>query len=217
MRSVGAQRILFSSTGSIYGEPNVFPTPETCPFPTQTSVYGASKLASEGLIGAYCHGQGFSGVVCRFVSVLGERYTHGHVFDFYGSLLRDPSRLRVLGNGKQRKSYLYVEDCVAGMLTALDAGHEGEVATFNLGRDETVIVDESIKVITEHMGITPEREYTGGERGWPGDSPLIHLDCARLQARGWVPEVSIRDALGRTLEWFDENQWVFADGIAGSG
>ena len=116
MRANGVPRIAFSSTGSIYGEAAVIPTPEDAPFPVQTSLYGASKLAGEGLIAAYCEGFGIQGCIFRFVSILGERYTHGHVFDFYKNLRRDPTRLRVLGNGHQRKSYLYVQDCVDAIL-----------------------------------------------------------------------------------------------------
>jgi UDP-glucose 4-epimerase len=100
MRTVGVQQIAFSSTGSVYGEPELFPTPEDAPFPTQTSLYAASKLSGEGMIGAYAHGYKFTGVVFRFVSILGERYTHGHVYDFFKALQEDPTRLRVLGNGK---------------------------------------------------------------------------------------------------------------------
>src|SRR5205085_9186853 len=107
MRANNVQRIAFSSTGSIYGESEVFPTPEDAPFPIQTSLYGASKLAAEGMIAAYCEGFGFKAYIFRFVSILGERYTHGHVFDFYKKLMADPTQLYVLGNGKQRKSYLY--------------------------------------------------------------------------------------------------------------
>jgi UDP-glucose 4-epimerase len=216
MREHEITRIAFSSTGSIYGEPEVFPTPEDAPFPVQTSLYGASKAAAEGMIGAYCHGLGFTGVAFRFVSVLGERYTHGHVFDFYRALREDPTRLRILGNGKQRKSYMYVGDCVEGILAGLDAAQEGSLAVFNLGTDETVIVDDSIAVITEYMGLEPEREYTGGERGWAGDSPLIHLDCARIRAAGWEPSLSIREGLERTLDWFGENEWVFEEEGSGS-
>jgi UDP-glucose 4-epimerase len=110
MRENQIKRLAFSSTGSIYGEPTVFPTPEDAPLPVQTSLYGASKLACEGMISAYCEGFGFSAWIFRFVSILGERYTHGHVFDFYQRLRADPATLHVLGNGKQRKSYLYVQD-----------------------------------------------------------------------------------------------------------
>ncbi len=209
MRSEGVDRIVFASTGSIYGEPEIFPTPEECPFPTQTSLYGASKLAAEGLIGAYCHGHGFTGVTMRFVSVLGERYTHGHVFDFYRALQDEPSRLRILGDGRQRKSYLYVGDCVEGIVTALDSARPGALEAFNLGTDETIAVDESVALITAHMGVMPKLEHTGGERGWPGDSPLIHLDCSKLRSAGWQPTLTIPEAIERTLSWFDGNPWVF--------
>jgi len=210
MRSAGVKRIAFASTGSIYGEPNVFPTPETCPFPLQTSLYGASKLAGEGLIEAYSHGYGFVGVIFRFVSILGERYTHGHVFDFCRSLRKDPSRLRVLGNGRQEKSYLYVGDCISAMTLAMDQRLEpGTVLIYNLGTEETIVVDDSIATIAAHLGVTPELEYTGGIRGWRGDSPLIHLDCERIRALGWRPTLSIRAAIRRTVDWLEENPTVY--------
>jgi UDP-glucose 4-epimerase len=215
MRAAGVQRIAFSSTGSIYGEPEVFPTPETCPFPVQTSLYGASKLAGEGLIQAYAHGYGFTGVIFRFVSILGERYTHGHVFDFLRSLREDPSRLRVLGDGRQEKSYLYVGDCIAAMTLAVDRELEpGSVHAFNLGTDETIVVDESIATITGHLGITPELEYTGGTRGLLGDSPLIHLDCTRIRSLGWEPTLSIREGIRRTVDWLQQNPWAFEERAA---
>src|SRR6201991_3207875 len=134
MRANGVRRIAFSSTGSIYGEPKVFPTPEDAPFPVQTSLYGASKLAGEGLIHAYCEGFGFQSWIFRFVSILGERYTHGHVFDFMKKLRQDPSRLPVLGDGTQRKSYLYIGDCLEAILFAM-AKAQDKVNIFNLGTD----------------------------------------------------------------------------------
>ena len=211
MRAVGVSRIAFSSTGSVYGEPDVFPTPEVAPFPIQTSLYGASKLAGEGMIGAYAHGYGFAGVVFRFVSILGERYTHGHVFDFYCALKRDPTRLRVLGDGRQQKSYLYVKDCVAAITIAVESHSDrpGELGVYNLGTKETVFVDDSIAAICDHMGVDPALEHTGGVRGWAGDSPLIHLECARIHQLGWAPTLSIRQATKRTLEWFDANPYAW--------
>jgi UDP-glucose 4-epimerase len=218
MRAAGVSRIAFSSTGSVYGEPDLVPTPEDAPFPMQTSLYGASKLAGEGMIGAYTHGFGFTGVVFRFVSILGGRYTHGHVVDFYGALKRDPTRLRVLGNGRQEKSYLFVDDCVSAMMTAVNAhsddDHAGELGIYNLGADETVVVDDSIAIICEHLRVDPELEHTGGTRGWPGDSPLIHLDCGRIRALGWAPTLSIRESILRTLRWFDANPSVLDDLVA---
>jgi UDP-glucose 4-epimerase len=215
MRGAGVQRIAFASTGSVYGEPEVFPTPETCPFPVQTSLYGASKLAGEALIQAYAHGYDFVGVIFRFVSILGERYTHGHVFDFCRSLRKDPSRLRVLGDGRQEKSYLYVGDCVSAMKLVMEQPLEpGMIAAYNLGTDETIVVDESIATITAHLGITPELEYTGGIRGWIGDSPLIHLDCERIRSLGWRPTLTIRDAIGRTVDWLEKNPALLDEGAA---
>jgi UDP-glucose 4-epimerase len=212
MRAVGVRRIAFASTGSVYGEPEVFPTPETCPFPVQTSLYGASKLAGEGLIQAYAHGYGFVGVIFRFVSILGERYTHGHVFDFCRSLRRDPSHLRVLGDGRQEKSYLYVGDCVSAMKLATEQPLEnGSIRIYNLGTDETIVVDDSIATITAHLGVSPTLEYTGGTRGWLGDSPLIHLDCERIRLLGWRPTLSIRDAIRRTVDWLERNPAILEE------
>jgi len=216
MRAADVRRIAFASTGSVYGEPEVFPTPEDAPFPTQTSLYAASKLAAEGMIGAYVHGLDFTGVIFRFVSILGERYTHGHVFDFFCSLKNDPTRLRVLGDGRQEKSYLYVQDCISAMLTAAaaHANDAGATMVYNLGTDETIIVDDSIALITAHLGVAPLIEHTGGRRGWPGDSPLIHLDCSRVRALGWQPRVTIKDAIVRTLDWLEANQDVVEQRVA---
>lgn len=207
MRAHGIRRIAFSSTGSIYGEPEVFPTPEGAPFPIQTSFYGASKLAAEGLIQAYGEGFGFQGYIFRFVSILGERYTHGHVFDFFRQLRANPTRLDVLGNGKQRKSYLYVQDCIDAMLLAISRADE-KVNVFNLGTDEYCQVDDSIGWICEYLGVSPDRVYSGGERGWIGDSPFIFLDCSRIRALGWKPALSIREGVVRTLQYLDRNPWL---------
>jgi len=215
MRAQGVRRIAFASTGSVYGEPEVFPTPEDAPFPLQTSLYGASKLAGEGLIEAYACGYGFTGLICRFVSILGERYTHGHVFDFYCALKRDPTRLRVLGDGRQEKSYLYIGDCISAILAAVEHHHdEAGAHVYNLGTEETVVVDDSVRIITAHMGLSPEIEHTGGRRGWTGDSPLIHLDTSRIRRLGWQPQLTIEQAIARTLEWFESNQYAWLDRVA---
>ena len=200
MREQGCKRIAFSSTGSVYGEPEIFPTPETCFFPVQTSLYGASKLAAEGLIQAYCEGFGMQGYIFRFVSILGERYSHGHVFDFYQQLAEHPDRLHVLGNGHQRKSYLYVQDCIDAILTALNKVN-GKVNIFNLGTDEYCEVNDSIAWICEYLGLHPKLTYSGGERGWVGDSPFILLDCSRIRALGWRPRLTIRQAVLATIKF----------------
>jgi len=210
MRKNGISEIAFSSTGSVYGEPEVFPTPEEAPFPVQTSMYGASKLACEGLIQAYCEGYGFRGWIFRFVSILGERYSHGHVFDFYNRLLTDPGHLHVLGNGKQRKSYLYIQDCIEAMLMALKKA-ESRVNILNLGTDHYCEVNDSIGWISEHLGLSPELTYEGGKRGWIGDSPFIFLDCSRMRALGWTPDVSIKEGIIKTLDYLQENRWLLED------
>jgi UDP-glucose 4-epimerase len=210
MRSAGVTRIAFSSTGSIYGEPDIFPTPEDAPFPIQTSLYGASKLAAEGLIQAYASGFDFTGLIFRFVSILGERYTHGHVYDFFRALKKDPTSLHVLGDGMQQKSYLYVKDCVSAMLLAAGR-HAEEPGTFvyNLGQDETLLVRDSVAIITNHLGVEPEIIYGGGKRGWVGDSPFIQLETSRIQSLGWQPTNSIREAVELTVGWLSENPFAW--------
>lgn len=207
MRKNKVMRLAFSSTGSVYGEAKVFPTPEDAPFPVQTSLYGASKLACEGLIAAYSEGFGLQSWIFRFVSILGERYTHGHVFDFYKQLKKDPSRLRVLGNGKQRKSYLHVQDCLDAMFLALQRSGD-RVNIFNLGVDGYCQVIDSIGWITRELGLEPELDFTGGERGWIGDNPFIFLDNRKICSLGWSPANSIEQGVVRTVKFLADNEWV---------
>jgi UDP-glucose 4-epimerase len=209
MRLAGVRRIAFSSTGSVYGEAPVIPTPENCPFPIQTSLYGASKLAAEGLIAAYCEGFGMQGIIFRFVSILGERYSHGHVFDFYHQLLEHPDLLRVLGNGRQRKSYLYIQDCVDAILRAVEVCTQ-PVTILNLGTDEYCEVNDSIAWISGHLGLTPRLEYTGGDRGWIGDNPFILLDCSKMRSLGWQPRYSIRESVLKTVRYLADHRWLLA-------
>ena len=143
------------------------------------------------MIAAYVAAFGFQAYIFRFVSILGERYTHGHVFDFYQQLRAHPGRLDVLGNGLQRKSYLYVQDCVSAILLAAESA-SAPVNIFNLGTDEYCQVNDSIGWITAALGLSPELRYAGGERGWVGDSPFIFLDCSRIRSLGWKPELDHR-------------------------
>ncbi|MBX3064496.1 MAG: NAD-dependent epimerase/dehydratase family protein [Anaerolineae bacterium] len=207
MRANSIRKIGFSSTGSIYGEAALIPTPEDAPFPVQTSLYGASKLSGEGLIAAYCEGFGFQGYIFRFVSILGERYTHGHIFDFYRQLLADPHHLRVLGNGQQRKSYLYVQDCINAIFTVIEHAQE-KVNIYNLGTDEYCRVVDSIGWIADRLGIKPELQFTGGERGWIGDNPFIFLNCSKVRALGWQPKLTIQQSVVKTLEYLMEQNWL---------
>ena len=210
MRKNGISKIAFASTGSVYGDATVIPTPENAPFPIQTSLYAASKLAGEGLIAAYCGGFGFQSWIFRFVSILGERYTHGHVFDFYGKLKQNPSRLEVLGNGKQRKSYLYIQDCIDAMLFALEKSNES-VNVLNLGVDGYCEVNDSIGWICEELGVSPKLDYSGGDRGWIGDNPFIYLDTRKIQDLGWKPKLSVQDGVLKTIQYLKKNEWVFEE------
>jgi len=207
MRENGIKKIAFSSTGSVYGEAEVIPTPENAPFPVQTSLYGASKLSGESLLSAYAEGFGFQVWIFRFVSILGERYSHGHVFDFYKSLLSDPTTLQVLGDGKQRKSYLYIGDCISAIMIAVEKSTD-KVNIFNLGTDEYCQVNDSISWILKQLSISPKLQYTGSKRGWIGDNPFIFLDCSKIRSLGWKPEFTIESGIIKTLEYLQQNHWL---------
>ena len=207
MRVNNIKKIAFSSTGSVYGEAAMIPTPEDAAFPIQTSLYATSKVSGEGLISSYCEGFGFQAWIFRFVSILGERYSHGHVFDFYKKLLQNPNELEVLGNGLQRKSYLYIRDCISAIMTAIEKASE-KVNIFNLGTNEYCQVNDSIGWIAEALNIKPELKYTGGERGWVGDNPFIFLDTKKIQSLGWKPQLTIKEGILKTLLYLQQNNWL---------
>jgi UDP-glucose 4-epimerase len=212
MRAEGIKKIVFSSTSAVTGESKVIPTPEAPPMPVQTSLYGASKAAAEGFISAYAVGYGMTALIFRFVSIMGPHYTHGHVFDFVKALRADPTRLRVLGDGQQRKSYLHVSDCISAILQAFDSGvtekNEFRTEIFNLGNDGHCFVDQSIGWIADEMGVQPVLEHTGGKRGWIGDNPFLVLDPSKIRALGWRPRYSVEDCIRETVRWIQTNPWV---------
>lgn len=207
MRLNGIRQIAFSSTGSVYGESTVIPTPENAPFPIQTSLYGASKLACEGLIQAYCEGFNFQSWIFRFVSILGEKYSHGHVFDFYHQLKDHPHKLNVLGDGSQTKSYLYVQDCIDGMLCAIEKSNK-KINIFNLGHPSTLTVKQSISMICNILRVNPLIQYQLSPRGWIGDNPLILLDTDKINSLGWKPKLSIPESIHRTVKYIENNEWM---------
>ena len=209
MKERGIKKIIFSSTGSVYGESKKIPTLENAEFPIQTSLYGASKVACEAMIQAYSEGYGFDSYIFRFVSILGERYTHGHIFDFYKQLTEHPDYLNVLGDGTQRKSYLYVQDCIDAMLHVLSLPTQNKVNIYNLGTNEYVQVNDSIKFIMGHLGISPIIRYSGGSQGWIGDNPFIFLNTHKVQNTGWQPKLTIQQGIMSTLKWLQQNQWVY--------
>jgi UDP-glucose 4-epimerase len=209
MRSRGVHKIVFASTGSIYGESTLTPTPEDAPFPIQTSLYGASKLACEGLVQAYCETFEMQSWIFRFVSILGPRYSHGHVFDFYKQLRQDPGYLKVLGDGQQSKSYLHVSDCIRAIEVALSYDEE-KINIFNLGVDSTCKVNESVDWIVSRLGLEPDVEFGTTPRGWIGDNPMIHLDTTKIRSLGWNPQYSIKEGIESTVDFLSDNQWLLS-------
>jgi len=208
MRKQSVKKIIFASTGSIYGEPKKFPTKENYDFPIQTSLYGSSKLACEGLIQAYSSGFGFKSIIFRFVSIMGSRYTHGHLFDFYEQLIKNKSKLKVLGNGLQKKSYLNVFDCIDAMLLTMHRKIKS-VQIYNLGTDRFITVKHSIKILLKILNLKPKIYYKGGKRGWIGDSPKIYLDTSKIRKTGWKTKKTIEESIIETIEYFKKNKWLF--------
>ena len=156
---------MFSSTGSVYGETKEIPTKENSQFPIQTSLYGASKISAESIISAYCEGYNFKCFIYRFVSILGERYTHGHVFDFVKKLKKNPNKLEVLGDGNQKKSYLNVNDCIQAIYISMKF-FKKKINIINIGTNNYFEVKKSVKHICKILNLKPKIIYKGGKRGW---------------------------------------------------
>ncbi len=204
-RKSGIEEFVFTSTGCVYGDSTIIPTPETEPFPIQTSLYGASKVAAEGLLSSYAANGGFKVSAFRFVSVLGKNYHHGHVIDFVRKLRSDKSILQILGNGRQKKSYINVDDCVEALIGLRG---ESEFDVFNIGHMDYLEVHESARLIATFMGLQPEFQFGSEERGWIGDNPFTYLDISKAKRHGWVPTVSIEDSIRGTVSWLLDNEWV---------
>ena len=207
MRLSNVKHIVFSSTGSVYGNTSIYPTSEIVALEKQTSMYSATKLASESLIQAYSEGFGFIGSIFRFVSVLGQRYSHGHVYDFYNQLELHPATLTVLGNGYQTKSYLHVDDCIEGVLLSLDNNNEN-ITIYNLSTDETITVRDSISEIAQILELSPIINFGNNKEGWVGDNPMIYLDCSKIRKLGWIPKHTIRESIFDTLQYLKQNSRI---------
>ncbi len=191
---------VFASTSALYGEAEVTPTPETYSG-VQTSLYGAAKLAGEGYASAFSEFSPIKVWAYRFGTVLGERCRRGAIWDFTRKLMEDPKRLEILGNGRQSKDYLYVKDCVGGIMLGY-AKSKNKVHIFNLGLQEQTTVDELATIVIEEMGLKGvKRAYTGGVRGWIGDNPTVFLSTKRIRNLGWKPKTSPADSIRLTAKW----------------
>ncbi len=207
MKKNNVKKIAFSSTGSVYGEAEQIPTKENTFFPIQTSLYGASKISAEAIISAYCEGYDIKSYIFRFVSILGERYTHGHVFDFLKQLKKNKNKLKVLGDGNQKKSYLNINDCIYAMYKSIKFFNKN-VNIINLGTNEYINVKKSIQIICEVLKLNPQIIYKGGKRGWVGDNPFILLDIKKIKSTGWKPKFSINDSIKITAKYLLKNSWL---------
>lgn len=197
-RRADVRRILFSSSSVVYGLPTVFPTPESYGPVLPQSLYGASKLASEGLLAAFCECYGMTSFIFRFANIIGPGMTHGVLYDFHQKLRKDPAKLQVLGDGRQAKSYLRTEDCVDAMRFVAGRGRE-RVNVYNLGTHDRISVREIAEKMVAAHGGAARIEYTGGERGWPGDIPQQLLAIDKLVGLGWRPPRSSAEAVDRTI------------------
>ena len=207
-RQASVPEIIFTSTGCVYGDSTVIPTFETEQFPIQTSLYGASKVAAEGILSAYASQGAFKVTVLRFVSILGENYHHGHVFDFVNKLLKNPNILEVLGDGSQRKSYIHVDDCMQALIKLRNPSKAYEV--FNIGHESYMTVKHSAELISRTMNCRPEFVFGKGNRGWVGDNPFTFLDISKAKKYGWNPRISIESSVIQTVNYLLDNEWVLS-------
>lgn len=197
MREHAVPAIAFTSTSTVYGDATVIPTPEDYAPMAPVSVYGASKLACEALISAYCHSFHIRSCNFRFANIIGARSGHGVIPDFIAKLAENPRELEILGDGKQTKSYLLVEDCVDAMLFAMERTKE-PVSTFNIGSADWIDVERIARIIEQEMGLSGvKHRFTGGERGWVGDVPKMQLSIERIRKLGWEPAHGSQESIQR--------------------
>lgn len=204
-REANVSEFIFSSTGCVYGDSKTIPTPETELFPIQTSLYGASKVAAEGLLSSFAANGAFKATAFRFVSVLGPNYHHGHVIDFVKKLRSNPQILNVLGDGKQKKSYIHVSDCVDGLINLRS---ELNYDVFNIGHNRYIEVTESANLVTKFLGVSPKLIFENKDRGWVGDNPFTFLDIQKALKYGWKPKISIEKSVKETVDWIKDNSWI---------
>lgn len=207
-RNFEIPKITYASTGTIYGDLTTPPFEEHQENSMQTSLYGATKYASEGILSVFASHYGIKINVFRFVGVLGQFCSHGHIFDFVKKLRKDPTKLMVLGNGYQKKAYVHVMDLIDGILS-IESSKSFDV--FNLGRSDYSTVRDSIRWLLEEMNLTPDLYFEDSDRGWIGDNPFLQLNVKKALNSGWSPAITIEDAVKSTVNWMLKNEWIFED------
>jgi UDP-glucose 4-epimerase len=201
MRKKNVPTIVFTSSSTVYGDATIIPTTENYAPLIPISTYGASKLASEALIASYCHTFDMNSVIYRFANVVGPRSTHGVIFDFITKLMTNSKELDILGDGKQKKSYLYITDCIDAMWFGFKHSKD-RVEIFNIGSEGWTEVTKIADIISQEMGVDPNYRFSGGSegRGWKGDVKYMRLDIGKIKAFGWQPVYNSKDAVKMTVQ-----------------
>jgi UDP-glucose 4-epimerase len=200
MRVTGARRILFTSGSGVYGDVPALPIPEEYPRMLPISTYGACKLASESLISAYCHMFEITGTVFRFANVVGPHQTHGVAYDFMRRLAKDPTQLKILGDGRQTKPYIHIDDVLAAF-QLMEREQTTSYDVFNVGTNDSLTVHDVADLVVERMGLAGVRyEFTGGSRGWKADVPVYKLDTRKVRSRGWSSRRNSREAVTAAVD-----------------
>lgn len=208
MRQCDAKKIVFTSSSVVYGEAGMVPTPEDYGPLMPISLYGASKLAAEALISAFCNSFDMQAWIFRFANIIGKRGTHGVIVDFIEKLKKDRTQLEILGNGKQSKSYLLVDECIDAIMYAIEKSNE-RVNIFNLGCEDQVQVSRIAKILVEELGLTDVKfVYTGGERGWVGDVPRFLLSTEKINRLGWHAQHNSEEAVRIAVKTLVEELWT---------
>lgn len=199
MRVNGIKQIVFASSGTIYGETPVIPLPESYGPVLPISLYGAGKLASEGLISAFCYTFGMQAWIFRFANIVGKRATHGVIFDFIHKLRENPCDLEILGDGMQCKPYLHIDECISGILFGFRNSHD-IVNVFNLGCSTATDVNTIARIVVEEMGLRRVRfRYTGGDRGWLDDVPQVRFNVEKINRLGWQAKYTSHESVRKAI------------------
>ena len=205
MRRANVKNIVFSSTSTVYGIAPLNTTETYGPL-LPISIYGAAKLGAEALISSYCGSFNFKAWIFRFANVIGPNSTHGVIFDFIKKLRKNPDVLEILGDGQQRKSYLFVRDCISAMIYVLENDCEKKSCEiYNIGSEDTISVKEIAEIVASKMGLSPELRYSGGRQGWIGDVPQMHLSIEKIKKLGWKPEKNSRESVESTVDLYLKN------------